>query len=107
MISLRSVGARIRSEERGFTIVESLVALVIIFGLMITLLRAFDISVGLVSQTNRTGTADAPASELIERARSLEWDYMGITAGTNGSACLTMSDVQPIRAVSRARLRPT
>ena len=87
MISLRSVGARIRSEERGFTIVESLVALVIIFGLMITLLRAFDISVGLVSQTNRSGNANALASELIERARSLEWDHMGITASTNGSSC--------------------
>ena len=74
-------------DDRGFTIIESVVALVIIFGLVLALLRTFDVSVGLISQTNRRSAANALASELIERARSLEWQHMGLTSTANGTSC--------------------
>ena len=67
----------VRFDDRGFTIIESVVALVIIFGLMLTLLRTFDVSVGVITQSNRRGNANVLASELIERSRSLEWEHMG------------------------------
>ena len=77
----------VRFDDRGFTIIESVVALVIIFGLMLTLLRTFDVSVGVITQSNRRGNANVLASELIERSRSLEWEHMGLTSAANGAAC--------------------
>ena len=77
----------VRFDDRRFTIIESVVALVIIFGLMLTLLRTFDVSVGVITQSNRRGNANALASELIERSRSLEWEHMGLTSAANGAAC--------------------
>ncbi|MDH3500817.1 MAG: hypothetical protein OEM97_11885, partial [Acidimicrobiia bacterium] len=62
-------------------------ALVIIFGLILVLIRTFDTTTDVLVQSNRRGAANALASELIERARSLEWEHMGLTANANGTSC--------------------
>ena len=79
--------SRLHLGDGGFTIIESMVALVIIFGLMLTLLRTFDVSADLVVLSNRRSNATTLASELIERSRSLEWGHMGLTSTANGSTC--------------------
>lgn len=78
---------RLRAQDEGFTIVEALVALVIIFGLLLLLLRSFDTGVRVLIESKRQAAASALASELIERARSLEWKYVGLTASANGTSC--------------------
>ncbi len=77
---------RARNDD-GFTIVESIVALVIIFGLLLVMLRSFDTGVRVLVETKRQAAASAFASELMERARSLEWEHMGLTADANGTDC--------------------
>jgi hypothetical protein len=77
----------LRVRDDGFGILEAVVALTIIFMLIVTLLRTFDTTVSIVSQTSRRSAATALASELIERSRSLEWEHMGLTANANGADC--------------------
>lgn len=75
-----------RSED-GFTIVEAIVALVIIFGAVLVMLRSIDTGARVLYETKRQSGAAALASELMERARSLEWANMGLTVGANSSNC--------------------
>lgn len=82
----KRVAARLRGES-GFTIVESVIALGIVFALIIALLRTMDSGTRVVIETKRQAAATAFASELLERARSLEWDHIGLTALANGTAC--------------------
>ncbi len=84
---LRSRASARLVADGGFTIMESVVALVIIFGLILVMVRTFDTSTDVLVQSNRRSAANALASELLERSRSLEWEHMGLTANANGSAC--------------------
>ncbi|MEX1281397.1 MAG: hypothetical protein AB1Z55_11845, partial [Acidimicrobiia bacterium] len=78
--------ARLRRDE-GFGLIEATVALVIIFGLVLVLMRTFDTSVRVLVETRRAAAANAFATELIERAQALEWRHMGLAASTNGTSC--------------------
>jgi type II secretory pathway pseudopilin PulG len=78
--------ARVR-EEGGFTILESMVALVIIFGVLLTMLRTLDAGIRVLVETKRQAVASALANELLERARSLEWENTGLTANANNANC--------------------
>ncbi len=82
----KRITARLRGES-GFTIVEALVALGIVFALVIALLRTMDTGTRVIIETKRQAAATAFASELLERARSLEWNHMGLTALANGITC--------------------
>jgi len=82
----KRTAARLR-DESGFTIVESVVALAIVFALVVALLRTMDTGTRVIVETKRQAAATAFASELLERARSLEWDHMGLTALANGTTC--------------------
>ncbi|MGH8873681.1 MAG: hypothetical protein ACRDVM_00270, partial [Acidimicrobiia bacterium] len=73
--------------EGGFSILESTVALVIIFGVLLTLLRTLDTGVRVLVESRRQAAASALANELLERARSLEWENTGLTASTNTDDC--------------------
>lgn len=75
--------------DGGFTIIESMVALMIVFGLMLVLLRTFDMGTRVVVETKRQAAASAFASELLERAKSLEWEHMGLATSIKGSSCGT------------------
>ena len=80
---------RVRQESDGFTLIEAMVSLVIIFGLMVVLLRTFDTGTRVIVESRRQATASAFASELIERGQALEWGHMGLATSTRGSACAT------------------
>lgn len=84
----RRVAARLRNES-GFTIVESIVALTIVFALVVALLRTMDTGTRVIIAAKRQAAATAFASELLERARSLEWDHIGLTSLANGVTCPT------------------
>lgn len=73
--------------DDGFSIIESVIALTIVFGLVLTLLRTFDAGTRVVVESGRRSAATALASELIERSRSLEWSHMGLTSDANGADC--------------------
>ena len=75
------------SRDDGFTIVEAIVALVIIFGAVLVMLRSIDTGARVLYETKRQSGAAALASELMERARSLEWTNMGLTVGANSTNC--------------------
>jgi type II secretory pathway pseudopilin PulG len=84
------VGKRVAAHVRGdagFTIVESVVALAIVFALVVALLRTMDTGTRVIVETKRQAAATAFASELLERSRSLEWDHVGLTALANGANC--------------------
>lgn len=80
---------RVPNEERGFTLVEAMVSLVIIFGLMVVLLRTFDSGTRVIVETRKQAVASAFASELIERGQALEWEHMGLATSTRGNSCAT------------------
>ena len=75
--------------EDGFTLTEAMVALVIIFGLMVVLLRTFDSGTRVLVETRRQAAASKLASELIERAQALEWQHMGLAVSNSGDDCPT------------------
>lgn len=82
----KRIAARLRGDT-GFTVVESVVALAIVFALVIALLRTMDSGTRVIVETKRQAAATAFASELLERARSLEWDHVGLTSLANGATC--------------------
>ncbi len=80
---------RVPNDDRGFTLVEAMVSLVIIFGLMVVLLRTFDSGTRVIVETRKQAVASAFASELIERGQALEWEHMGLATSTRGNSCAT------------------
>jgi hypothetical protein len=66
---------------------ESVVALAIVFALVVALLRTMDSGTRVIVETKRQAAATAFASELLERARSLEWEHVGLTSLANGATC--------------------
>lgn len=89
-----------RDGEAGFTIVESVVALMIIFGTILVLLQALDGSIRVVNESRHQTAAIALSSELLERARSLEWENVGLTAASNDADCLTPPPVDGTAGVA-------
>jgi hypothetical protein len=79
--------AGIWRRDDGFSILESVVALVIVFGTVLVLMRSLDGSIRVVTETRRQTAAAALASELLERARSLEWEHVGLTGQSNDADC--------------------
>jgi type II secretory pathway pseudopilin PulG len=79
---------RLRRED-GFGLIEAVVALVIIFGMVLVLMRTLDSTVRVLVETRRASAANSFATELIERAQALEWRHMGLAASTNGTDCAT------------------
>ncbi len=77
------------SGDTGFGLVEAMVALMMIFGLVLVLMRTLDTSTRVLVETRRTATANAFAAELLERAQSLEWENIGLAVSTNGADCGT------------------
>lgn len=73
--------------DDGFTLVEAIVALGIIFGVVLMLLRTVDSGARVIVESRRQAAASALASELVERARSLEWEHMGLSTTANGTTC--------------------
>ena len=82
----KKIAARLR-DQSGFTIVESVVALTIVFALVVVLLRTMDTGTRVIIETKRQAAATSFASELLERSRSLEWNHMGLTSLANGTTC--------------------
>jgi type II secretory pathway pseudopilin PulG len=78
--------ARVR-DEGGFSILESTIALVIIFGVLLTMLRTLDSGIRVLVESRRQAAASALANELLERARSLEWENTGLVDTANDSDC--------------------
>ncbi|HVM41317.1 MAG TPA: hypothetical protein VM618_11140 [Acidimicrobiia bacterium] len=73
----RRVGARGAGDEGGFTIVETAVALGVIFTVVLGLMGSLNTGVrGLITGRQRTG-AVALAKEVIEQARSHPYDEIG------------------------------
>jgi hypothetical protein len=83
---------RAQEGERAFSIIESTIALVIVFGVLLVLLRGLDTGFRVVVETRRQAAASALASELLERARSLEWDNIGLTDASNDADCPPAAD---------------
>lgn len=70
------VGAR-AAGERGFTVLESTIALGVIFAVMLGLFSSLDAGIrGLLTGRQRSG-ATAVAKEVIEKARSVPFDDVG------------------------------
>lgn len=82
--------------DAGFSILESVVALVIVFGVLLVLLRSLDSGVRIVSESRRQGAAAAFASELLERSRSLEWENIGLTDDSNDADCPAAASVDGV-----------
>ncbi|MDF1597791.1 MAG: type II secretion system protein [Acidimicrobiia bacterium] len=91
-----------RDGEAGFSILESVVALVIVFGSMLVLFRSLDSSIRVVNESRRQTAAIALASELLERARSLEWDNVGLTGASNDADCPTPVPADGVSGVACA-----
>ncbi len=84
----RRVAVRLSSED-GFGLVEAVIALGIIFGLVLVLMRTLDTSTRVLVETRRTSAANTFAVELLERAQALEWEHIGLAVSTNGADCAT------------------
>lgn len=82
------VAARL-SADGGFGLVEAVIALGIIFGLVLVLMRTLDSTTRVLVETRRTSSANTFAVELLERAQALEWDHIGLAVSTNGADCAT------------------
>ena len=75
------------SNDDGFGLIEAVVALVIIFGLVLTLMTTLDASTRVIVSTRQQSAANALAIELLERSQALEWENMGLASSVNGATC--------------------
>lgn len=72
---------RLRTDDEGFTIVEVIVAMVIIAGVMATALAFLVSGLQTVVQGRQRQTATALATEALERVRALPYDTVTINSG--------------------------
>ena len=78
--SLRArLRARLDGDERGFTIVETVVAITVIFGSLVALAYTATIGFGYADLGRQKQTATGIADEIMEQVRGLPWER--VTAG--------------------------
>ena len=70
---------RLRSDERGFSLLETVIAITVIFGALLTLSYAATIGFRYESLARQKQTATGIADQIMEQTRGLAWDR--ITAG--------------------------
>ena len=80
--------ARFVDADSGFGLMEAVVALMLIFGMILVLMRTLDTSAGVLVETRKSAAATTFATELLERAQSLEWEHIGLAASQNGTDCV-------------------
>ena len=68
-----------RSDERGFSLLETVIAITVIFGALLTLSYAATIGFRYESLARQKQTATGIADQIMEQTRGLAWDR--ITAG--------------------------
>ncbi len=68
-----------RSDERGFSLLETVIAITVIFGALLTLSYAATIGFQYESLARQKQTATGIADQIMEQTRGLAWDR--ITAG--------------------------
>ncbi len=71
--------ARLHTDERGFTLLETIIAITIIFSALLALAYTATIGFGYESLARQKQTATGIADQIMEQARGLAWDR--ITAG--------------------------
>jgi prepilin-type N-terminal cleavage/methylation domain-containing protein len=62
------------ADERGFTLIETLIAITIIFGSLVVLAYAATIGFGYEDLARQKQTATGIADQMMEQARGLAWD---------------------------------
>jgi hypothetical protein len=75
----RGIFCRLRSDERGFSLLETVIAITVIFGALLTLSYAATIGFRYESLARQKQTATGIADQIMEQTRGLAWDR--ITAG--------------------------
>ena len=75
----RGILCRLRSDERGFSLLETVIAVTVIFGSLLTLSYAATIGFQYESLARQKQTATGIANHIMEQTRGLAWDR--ITAG--------------------------
>ena len=75
----RGILCRLRSDERGFSLLETVIAITVIFGALLTLSYAATIGFQYESLARQKQTATGIADQIMEQTRGLAWDR--ITAG--------------------------
>ena len=75
----RGVLRRVRTDERGFSLLETVIAITVIFGALLTLSYAATIGFQYESLARQKQTATGIADQIMEQTRGLAWDR--ITAG--------------------------
>ena len=75
----RGILSRLRSDERGFSLLETVIAITVIFGALLTLSYAATIGFQYESLARQKQTATGIADQIMEQTRGLAWDR--ITAG--------------------------
>lgn len=73
------VRARLHTDERGFTLLETIIAITIIFSALLALAYTATIGFTYESLARQKQTATGIADQIMEQARGLAWDR--ITAG--------------------------
>ena len=75
----RGILCRLCSDERGFSLLETVIAVTVIFGSLLTLSYAATIGFQYESLARQKQTATGIADQIMEQTRGLAWDR--ITAG--------------------------
>jgi hypothetical protein len=78
-LGARGILCRLRSDERGFSLLETVIAVTVIFGSLLTLSYAATIGFQYESLARQKQTATGIADQIMEQTRGLAWDR--ITAG--------------------------
>lgn len=89
---------RLRNHDEGFTLVEVVLAMVIIAGIMATLAGVLASSLGTIAQARQRQTATALATQALERLRALPYNTvtLGVTGATPDAAAVYAVDVSGV-----------